>query len=263
MTATVDISGFNRGMTGFVDRLGIEGPVVLKKEMGELLKTLIKITPPKDPAKTRGSIGNSISTKFAAAGDSDLSEHGGGGKVGKSGILWYRTDSDFLRGVAPENDMRKASVEELRPLLYRLRKSGRQILPFRHPRDQQRVMILQTVLTRRSTVNKLIAQIKGHVGRLKAGWLASWDRLSPGGGNQPPQWVTRHKAGARGYFVDGLGVKGFPSFTIANTAVGVGNPRNNLTWLVQGALNIRAKAMRANLALFMKGKKHLGDYARA
>ena len=30
MTATVDISGFNRGLAGFVDRLGIEAKVVLK-----------------------------------------------------------------------------------------------------------------------------------------------------------------------------------------------------------------------------------------
>ena len=53
ITATVDISGFNRGMAGFVDRLGLHAPVVLKKEMGELVKTLVKVTPGADVQKIR------------------------------------------------------------------------------------------------------------------------------------------------------------------------------------------------------------------
>ena len=64
--STVDISGFNRGMTGFVDKLGLSAPVVLKKEMGELLKTLIRTTPPKNPTKTRASISDTVSSRFEA-----------------------------------------------------------------------------------------------------------------------------------------------------------------------------------------------------
>jgi hypothetical protein len=251
-------------MTGFVDRLGIEARVVLKKEMGELVKTLVRITPAADVVKLKAF----NESQFEKVGDSNNSNvshaHGGGWKIGKSGILWYAVDSNFLRGIAPEKDMRSASAEELKALSYQITKKGHALnLPFRNRKTSQRVLLAQTILTKASTVKKMIALKLKNRGRLKAGWLAAWDFLSPGGGNQPPQWVTRHKVGAHGYFLDGLGVKDHPMFTIANFAAGVGNSRNNLDWLVQKALNIRAKAMQANLGLFMRGKKHLSDYARA
>ena len=250
-------------MTGFVDKLGLSGPLVLKKEMGELLKTLIRTTPPKNPTKTRASISDTVSSRFeAAAEDRSFERSHYNGQVGASGILWYQVDSKFLRGVAPDKDMRKAGVEELEALRWRITPKGRLNLPFKHPHKSQRVLIYQKILTRKSTVNKLIAKLKTHVGRLKAGWLASWDFLSPTGGNQPPQWVTRHKSGARGYFVNGLGVKGYPTFTIANTAKGVGNQKLNLNGIVRTALAIRAKAMSANLRMFMRGKKNMADYAK-
>jgi hypothetical protein len=263
MNTTVDISGFNRGMTGFVDRLGIEARVVLKKEMGELVKTLVKITPGADVAKLKG-FNESQFEKVSDSNNSNLSGGHGGGRMGKSGILWYNVDSNFLRGIAPEKDMRSASAEELKALSYQITKRGHALnLPFQNRKTSQRVLLAQTILTRASTVKKMITLKLKNRGRLKAGWLAAWDFLSPGGGNQPPQWVTRHKSGAHGYFVDGLGVKDHPVFTIANYATGVGNSKNNLDWLVQKALNIRAKAMQVNLGLFMRGKKHLSDYARA
>ena len=259
---TVDISGFNRGMTGFVDKLGIEGPVVLKKEMGELLKTLVKLTPGADIKKIQQNISGKFNT-IADDRNSNAEWAKGGGKVGASGILWYAVDSNYLSGIAPEKDMRGASVEQLKPILYRITKSGHRLnLPIKdHP--HQRALIYQTILTKASTVKKLIAAKIKNRGRLKAGWLAAWDFLSPRGGNQPPAWVMRHKSGARGWFQDGLGVKGFPTFTIANAAVGVGNKKNNVEWIARKALDLRAKAMKVNLMLFMRGKKHLSDYVRA
>jgi hypothetical protein len=260
---TVDISGFNRGLTGFVDKLGLEAKVVLKKEMGELIKTLVKITPGADVVKLKAF----NDAQFAKIGDSKNTSTGwahGGGRMGKSGILWFSVDSNFLRGVAPENDMTKASAEELKKLSYRITKKGHSVnLPFRNRKTSQRVLIYQTILTRASTVKKMIALKLKNRGRLKAGWLTAvtGGAVSLTGGNQPPAWVKRHQSGARGYFIDGLGVKNFPTFTIANTAAGVGNAKNNLTWLMQSALNIRAKAMSANLRLFMRGKKELSSYA--
>ena len=257
---TVDISGFNRGMTGFVDRLGISGPVVLKKEMGELVKTLVKITPGADAEKLR----KNISGKFDTIGDANNSWHAGGG-LGETGdIEWYAVDSRFLYGVAKQADRRDASVDDLKALLYTITKSGHRLnVPIKGHKTQ-RALITQTILTKASTVKKLIAAKLKNRGRLKAGWMAAvfQGALQLTGGNKPPQWVTRHASGARGYFLNGLGVKNYPTFTIANTAAGVGNPKNNLDWLVQKALNIRAKAMQANLTLFMRGKKNLSDYAK-
>jgi hypothetical protein len=171
-----------------------------------------------------------------------------------------------LFGVAPESDMRESDQSTLLKVYYRTyrRKSGRAYieLPFNHPRKIQRVAISTKLLTTKKQVRGLATKIKGHVGRLKAGWLAAWDRVKPTGGNMPPNWVWKHKSGAKGYFIDGLTSKDFPTFTIANTALGVTNKKNNVGWIVTNALNIRGKAMAKNLTLFMRGKKNLSDYAQ-
>ena len=260
---TVDISGFNRGLAGFVDRFGIEARVVLKKEMGELVKTLVKTTPGADVEKLKTFNEN----KFAKLGDAQNSEAkwaNGGGKVGASGILWYAVDSNYLSGVAPQDDKRNATPEELEKFSWRITKGGRLNLPIKgHAR--QRALIYQQILTKASTVKKMIALKLKNCGRLKAGWLVAVARgdLFLTGGNQPPQWVKRHMSATHGgYSIDASATKNFPSFTIANRAHGIGNRTLNLNWIVQQALNIRAKAMASNLGLFMRGKKHLSDYAR-
>ena len=259
---TVDVSGFNRGMTGFVDQLGIEGPVVLKKEMGELVKTLVKLTPGADPEK----IQKNIRGKFDTIADINNSWSSNGHGLGETnGIEWYYVDSQFLHGVAKTADKRDASVEDLKKILYTITKTGHRLnVPIKGHKTQ-RALISQTILTKASTVKKLIAAKIKNRGRLKAGWMAAVlkGELQLIGGNKPPGWVMRHvNSGLRGYSLNGLGVKNYPTFTIANTAAGVGNRKNNLNGLVQKALNIRAAAMKANLLLFMRGKKHLSDYAR-
>ena len=258
ITASVDISGFNRGMAGFVDRLGIEAPKVLKKEMGELLKTIIKFT----PAANTGKIEENVRSKFATIADKNNSWTASGSLGGKGDIEWYAADSRFLYGVAKEKDMRKADVSELDKLYWRITKSGHRLnLPIKG-NQKQRALISQTIITKESTVKKLIAMKIKRRGRLKAGWLAAWDELSPEGGNRPPAFVMRHKQGARGYYISGLGVKNHPTFTIANTAAGAGSDHNKMDWVAQSALRTRAAAMKKNLLLFTKGKKQLSAYAR-
>lgn len=263
ITATVDISKFNRGMTGFVDKLGIEAKVVLKKECGELLKSLVRVTPPREPAKTRASIDANVGGAFNSFGTEHRSFAGTDEAAGPSGIKWYAWDNKHLFGVAPDKDMRQASQSDLLSVYYRrfIRSNGRAYIevPFKHPRKTQRVAISVKIMTGKAQVRSLAVKIKSHVGRLKAGWLASWDRLQPTGGNQPPNWVWRHKQGAHGYFIDGLGNKDFPSFAIANYSKGAGN---GLNFVIQNALRIRVKAMQKNLTFFMKGKKNLSDYAQ-
>ena len=259
---TVDISGFNRGLTGFVDKLGLSGQVVLKKEMGELVKTLVKSTPGADPEKLR----KNISFKFDAIGDSNNSWSRNGHGLGETnGIEWYSVDSRFLYGIAEQNDKRDASVDDLKKLLYTITKSGHRLnVPIKGHKTQ-RALISQTILTKVSTVKETHrSQAQESRRRLKAGWMAavfSGALQLTSAATSRRNGVTRHRTGVRGYFLNGLGVKNFPTFTIANTAAGVGNSKLNLDWLVQKALTIRAKAMKTNLTLFMRGKKNLSDYA--
>lgn len=256
---TIDLTRFNSGMAAYSDLLGIPMAKVLRKECGELDKTLIRLTPPRDPAKLRAKIKGQVESKMDAINFDTFA----GEKMGKGDIKWYAASPHYLFGIAADKDMTKAGTEELRQvylsILY-IKGRARQIEPIKgHP--TQRAAILQNVLTTKGQRAELVKKLQSHVGRLKAGWLVSYDRLSPGGGNQPPGWVTRHRAGARGYFIDQSRGTKQPSITLANTAVGSGSAA--MLGIARAAVGLRVRAMKTNLRLLLSGHKHLGDYARA
>jgi len=263
MTASVDLSGFNAGMAGLVQALGVESVVVVKKEVGELMKRLVKMTPAAD-AK---NISATISTKFANIGNdrnSDTSWLNGKGGQSATGIKWISVSSKYLVGVVPVNDMRNATLEEVKAVSYKITKSGSRLKASIQGHGRQKALIYQTILTKASTIKKLIAAKIKNRGRLKAGWLAAYfsHAVDITGSNLPPSFVTRHKDGIGGYYIDGLQVPGNPSFSIANRAAGIGNAKNKMDWIVQAALDGRAKDMATNMRLFISGKKHLSDYAK-
>ena len=262
---TVDMTGFEKGLSEFIGATRIKTAVVVKKECGELIKTLVKITPPATPETTRQSITNQVYMTMSALDHvtRQIAEH----KHSGDGITYYAFDQNYLYGVASDKDMTSASVPELKKVFLSTKNSGglaRQIVDFNHPRKRQRVALAQRVMTTVRQRQKLIDYFWRHVGRLKAGWLvAVGDNIvTLKGANLPPRWVTRHQVGARGTAVDNTNVKDFPSITISNFAAGVGSKKNNLNWLVRGALKIRIKAMATNATLYMQGKKNLSDYAK-
>lgn len=263
ITSTIDMTGFNQGVAALIRSVGVTAREIVEKETGELIKTLVKVSPPRDPQKTKLAIGKDISGRFAQArneGNSSFDYHNG--KISSSGIKWYAVDGDFLRGVAPKNDMRDASVDELKDMRFKINRKGRLNVAFKHPRKTQRVLLYQTILTKESTVKKLVSRIQKNVGRLKAGWLvaANSGAIKLSAGNKPPQWVSKHSSGAQGRFENGLASQNNPSFTIANFAKGI--KQNTVDGFVQIATSIRAKAMLKNAELFTKGKKTISDYAR-
>lgn len=263
-TITFNYDLLDAGIMGLIQHVGIEAPKVVSKETGELIKTLVRISPPKYLARSRFQIKQSIQHKFDTVRDSSIADKKYDGKTGPSGILWYRVDRDFLRGIAPKDDKRDASVDDLAKLRHKISKTGRRVLQFKHPRRHQKVMLRQQILTKKSTVTQLIKRVQTHIGRLKAGWLVSVERgpIRLTGANQPPGWVFKHAPLARGRFIDNLDSKEFPKFLIANSAVGIGNRKLNMPYIVQVALNIRGKAMAENAKLLLSGKKKIADYAK-
>ncbi len=258
ITANIDLTGLNRGIAGLIRATGLESKIVVAKEMGELEKTLVRLSPKAKPA----NITRDISRKFETVGDEGNSNMDRHGKVGASGIDWYRVDSEFLRGVAPKDDKRGASVDELKALSYRITKKGRLNLPFRNRKGSQRVLLYQSIVTKRSTVNKLIAAKKKNRGRLAAAWLAPVFKgiIRLTGANLPPGFVTDHANGVRGDYINGLDIPKNPTFTVMNFAKGVGKPA--VVSMMRTAVAIRIKAMQANALMFMRGKKRVSDYAR-
>jgi hypothetical protein len=263
-TTTFQDTGMSRGIAGLIEATGLAARTVLEKETMELHKELVRITPPSDASGTRKNIQRDITGKFNLVSDESLSNMDRySGTVGASGIKWYKADSQFLRGIAPKADKREASVEELEVLRHTITRKGRLSLPFRHPHKRQRVLLYQTIVTKRSTVNKLIRRAQSHVGRLKASWLTA---VAAGvvrftGSRVPPQWVLKHiNSNLRGTFINGLQSPKNPTFTITNFARGIG--QKSVPRLIQYAVETRAKSMAGNALLFMQGKKRVGDYAK-
>ena len=262
ITATIDTSGFNAGMAGLIQKLGLESKVVVKKEVGELMKLLVKLTPPKSPEATRRKIARDVYNKF------EVAWHQPSWIIQDSnGIQWTRATKKFLYARAPKNNMtQETNLKKLRDVYYRFNKTGnRQILPFLHPRKVQKVSLNQKVEVNETQRSELIALMKKSVGRLKAGWLAAFftGKIQLSGGSVPPKWVTRHNNPRfGGYCVDGLNAPGFPTFAIANTAAGIRGKKNNMDFVVSRAIAGRAKAMATNLKLYLAGKKKLADYAK-
>lgn len=265
ITATVDTSVFNYGIAGLIHKVGLQSRVVIEKETGELMKTLVRTSPPRDPKKTRESIKKSVSQRFNSLASQDSEFESKNAKLGGTGVKWYAATDKFLYGVAPDSDMRNATVETLRKVLYRAKTVAgktRIVVPFKHPRKLQRVAILTKVLVKKAQQTALITRISKNIGRLKAAWLvaATNGPIKLSGGNQPPGWVLRHAQGAKGRYINGLADPAKPTFTIANFAKGIGQRQVN--GLVQLALNIRAKAIQANIGFFLSGRKKLSDYIR-
>lgn len=257
ITADIQLTaGFNRGLAALIHDAGLNAQTVVAKETGELIKTLVRLSPKADPKKIKSD----IKTRFAIYGRESDHELITGPRhrfEGQGEVRWYAAYPSALYGVKAEADLRRASVDDLKKLMYSRTKTGR----IRGRRGRQAVYITQRILTKASTVAKLAAAKARNRGRLAAGWLVAVARgpirLS---GGRIPEFINRHASGARGNFADGLGNRKYPNFTIINTAKGVG--KKTVNEMVKTAVAIRAKAMQANALLFMRGKKNLADYAR-
>lgn len=263
ITASVDMTGFNAGIAGLQRALGIETRRIVEKEAGELIKTLVRVSPPRDRSRSQFHAETDVRSRFEMAGNGGFRDFNGtSGTVGASGVKWYSVDEKLLRGVLPQNDMTGASVSEVYRTFRQYNKRGRIIKSFTHPRRRQRVSISQRLLVTKKQIAGVVKKVRANFGRLKAGWLVAVNtgvvRIS--GGRMPPAWVTNHSKSARGRVVENnLSNPQAPFITIANFAKGISSPL--ATSVARDAVQIRAKAMAANAALFGSGKKKLSQYA--
>lgn len=238
-----------RLMARYVDDLGMDARQVVQRQSGLWAMTLAKVTPPKDPVKTRQHIKESVTGKFAMLEDVSSADFiRTNSKNGTGEVIWYMWTPVALLGVGRDLDKRHSEVDELERIYYGTTKSGRSLLG---SRGKQKIYILQRILTKASQVKELMAKLVNHVGRLKAGWLKSWRKAGAPG--KIPQYVLAHEAQSKGYFIDQLGQQNNPSFTMVNFAPGA-NARN-CGFAMQATAKIRAKALRVDLALRVQGKK--------
>lgn len=254
------IQAYNGALRGMIAALGADAPKMVKRQAGLLDRTLINITPPTHPAQTKQKIETNISRKFAQV-DAPKREFAGarGGKHGSGDVDWYAWTSSALYGIAKESDMRDASVEALKELSFKVKRGG---IIDAGQRGKQRVRIWKKIVTKSATVKKLVAYFSSHVGRLKAGWAVSWVHLGRPG-RPIPKWVEEKiptsESGGYGFYVDGLGTPGNPTFAIGNRAKGVAELKKKSGALLDAALAIRIKAMAKDVQF---GIHNPGKYAQ-
>lgn len=256
ITPDIEISAaFYRGLAALIHDAGLNSVTVVSKETGELIKTLVRRSPPINRKKTERSMSDRVYSRFHAASHiEDKLE------PGSSGIAWGRHNRNFLVAYKNHRYIGNAPIAEIKKLYYTLSKKGEQKLPFLKPRRRQMVLLRQGVTVQQKLLDDLVKKLKSNIGRLKAAWLVSTVKgpIKITGANKPPAFVTKHIQGARGSFVDGLATPKFPAFTIINRAKGISHKAVN--GIIRDALQIRAKAMQANALLFMNGKKNIADY---
>lgn len=258
LTADIQVNEFNRGLNRLITRVGLDAKRVMKTELGQLVKTLVKISPPEDRNKSMRNVRAKVNQRFEKLGSQTNNFAASDIQEGKNGLKYWASNSKFLFAGAADSDMTKASTNELRAVFYRSRKqsgSYRIVVPFRNPRRQQRVAITTKVIATQKQVKAVGDNIAKNFGRLKAGWLAPVidGTVSGGGKFAIPKWVNEHRAGARSKFVNNLEMPNNPNFTLINFAKGVSGKASRR--FVDNALNIRAKAMKENARQILSGKK--------
>ena len=256
---------FDQGIASLIHLAGLNARDVIEKESGELIKTLVRISPPENPAGTKEKIKTNVSGKFSRLSDTGANFENVDSKESKTGLKYYAASSKFLFAGARDNDMRKSSQADLLRVYYatkHVQRHARIVVPFTNRRTSQRIAILTKTVTSKSQVNELVKRIQSHVGRLKAGWMvAVWQgAIKLRGAFLPTNVVTRHREGARGNYVNGLNTENNPRFTIINTSKGVTGRTSK--FLIKRAMEIRSAAMQKNALLFMSGKKYISDYTK-
>lgn len=243
------------------DMLKLDSARVLRLELQRFVNTLIHITPPEYRSELEDKIRHNVPMAFESLGDmrDDSGSFTETSKSGRGDVVWYRFTPNAIFGFKSDEDMRKATVDELYRMYWEsgLTLKGRQNVG---TRGKQKIYITQKIVTKASQIKALVRKMVGHVGRLKAGWMPSWVALgSPHGKFSPPPWVTRHEVGARGYFVNNLADKDMPEFQLENHAKGSSQPK--LRWLISNALQIRLKAMVRRTAYVLKYPDRIGEEA--
>lgn len=248
------IRRFNQTMDFYREQMKLAPKACVKRQAGLLVRTLINITPPSNPNKTKERIAEKVGGTFNTAKREYAAPEGG--KQGHGQIRWYAWNSTSLYGVAKDVDFRSKSVDDLEAY-WNLKKkiSSKGGLIIAGKRGNQTIKLRRKILADANRVKELIKRIQTHVGRLKAAWGVSWMQLGRPGGNLP-KYVADKIDGARstrhGWYIDGLGIKDSPTFTIANRAAGVANLQKKSGELLRRALDIRSKAMESDIAFAVR-----------
>lgn len=249
ITADIQLNDFNRGINRLITRVGLDAKRVLKKEVAELTKTLVKLTPPKNLASSKAKAAKSTAAIIRPIPPNSFR----GKQRGSNEHRWLYASPQVLVGVNQEDYRPELAVKPARKILFaeKQRKASFRL----GRRGNQVVTITQRKMVKPAVFRGVIREIQNNFGRQKAGWLAGVFKgeVKLTGAGKPPAWVTKHRHGLRGGSIDQTATTGKPSYTIINFAKGISSKHTQ--GQVIAALKIRAKAMKKNLEMILAGKK--------
>jgi len=259
LTADINLNEFNRSLNRITAKLRVEPKKVFVKEVGELIKTLVRLSPPKNLATAKTKASKDVRRVYRMP-PPDMFK---GKKIGRKDIRWLFAVHGALLGVKSYNFNIDYTAADAKKRMYQVKDKlpvevyGRLGTRNETHRNAQAVNLLNRKIITKQTMLQLERKLKGNFGRQKAAWMVATAKgqIPLSGGNMPPTWVKKHVAGVfthrRGDTINGLNTPNNPNFTLINRAVGV----SKSAAIASTALRIRAKAMASNLAMVMKGLK--------
>lgn len=250
LTANIQVNEFNRGLNRLITRVGLDSKRVMKTEVGQLIKTLVKVSPPKNLTTAKKKAAGDVRGVFRPIPKDTFETE----KMGKRQHRWLYASPWVLVGVKADDHVLDIAANAAKRHLYpRKEKTPASMRLGR--RGKQVVELINRKITKRNTFNQIVRKVQNNFGRLKAAWLVGVNKgeVSLTGGNKPPSWVTKHGLSPKGQTQNGLNTPNNPTYTIINRAPGVS--KQEVVRAVNTAMSIRAKAMAANAKLIISGKK--------
>ena len=99
ITADIDMTGFNAGIAALLRSTGATSRQIVEKETGELIKTLVRLTPPKNLASSKKNAERNVRSVFSPIRDYYFNDE----KAGKGAMRWLAATERVIVGVNREH----------------------------------------------------------------------------------------------------------------------------------------------------------------
>lgn len=183
---SVDRARWKRELDEFERRTGLDRQWVLRDQFRMLINDLVRFTPPKNQKQGRGAVERDLLKLFVPLTDSMTISTV---NLGGSALTRIEDTSDgSVHGVEKSLYRPSASIPAMRAYHSRYRNRRGNVSRSRQIRQQGNWTMVDKMHVSQRAFNAYRKEVWGHIGRLKAGWLAAVYRF----GGKAGKFVTRH-----------------------------------------------------------------------
>lgn len=248
---SIDMRGLERligDVQGALLAAGEDGDAAqLVKQTGKLLAQDIgRSLSPKSQADQNRRIESDIRSVFRPMPPHIFPEENRGGD---SGTTWLYAGPNYIVGVANEDFFPDAQESAVTRLLHTEKRGKAWSSPGYRRNSIQHTWILDRIVIKRQQYNALRQRVKGRVGRLKASFFKTFERL---GGKGVPGWISKHFGSIDNISTchdEGLKSRDFPTLEFGSSAPGI----SRFVEVVHNAVEVRKHKMVERLKLILSG----------